>query len=58
MYMVILGSFIQGMQLPVVILLDSTVFKPGIHTITIFATLTSGDVATYSENFTVPGNHY
>ena len=57
MYMITVGSFIQG-TLPVVISLDSTVFKPGIHTITIFATLTSGDVATYSENFTVAGNHY
>ena len=51
--MIIVGSFIQG-TLPVVILLDS-IFSQGIHTITIIANSTSGDVATYSENF---GNHY
>ena len=57
MYMVIVESFIQG-TLPVVISLDSTIFNQGIHTITIIANSTSGDLATYSENFTVLGNHY
>ncbi len=56
MYMIIVGYFVKGM-LPIIISLDSTVFKPGVHTITIIATSTSGDVATYSDNFTIPGNH-
>jgi hypothetical protein len=55
--MITVGYFVKGM-LPIIISLDSTVFKPGVHTITIIATSTSGDVATYSENFIIPGNHY
>lgn len=40
--------------LPVTVNLDPTLFEPGLHTITIVANSTTGEVATFSYNFTVP----
>ena len=40
--------------LPVYVNLDPTSFEPGLHTITIVANSTVGQVATFSYNFTVP----
>ena len=44
--------------LPVFISLDSAIFKPGVHSIIIVANSTAGDVATFSNNFTVVGNNH
>ena len=44
-------------MLPVLISLDSAIFTPGPHTITIVANSTAGDVATFSSDFSVVGNN-